>query len=490
MLKIRSTLADCLEKSCINFQKIEFAKVLIYSSKTREVWGKTVSMNWEQLLCAERLTGKSAKQEAGRSPFLSDHDKIVFSGAFRRLARKTQVHPLAANDHIHNRMTHSLEVSCVGRSLAIRVGEALKENNRLPEGIYPTDLGDIVQSTCLAHDIGNPPFGHTGEEAMKNWFQNEGSQYLESLTDSERADLENFEGNAQGLRVLTTSEYHQYGGGMRLTYATLGAFIKYPWCAEESLLGQRPKSNKYGIYQADVSFVQEIANKLGLVEKGNNWWCRHPLVYLMEAADDFCYGLIDLEDGLEMGLLRWDEIFEIIRPAIKESELPLIEKQLENISDGRKPAFIRGKIIDSYIESGVEAFMQNEAKFLGGEIHSDLISLCDVRIRSSVEEAKQYAKERIFAHPRKVELEIGAYDVLARLLTKLIPAAYQWHVCQGNLKEKENQMLIDLIGEKNLPKTGNLYDVLMAVVDFVSGMTDNYAVYLSKQFSGLGEHRL
>ena len=446
-----------------------------------------MSMKWENLLCAERLTGKSAKNEPGRSPFLSDHDKIVFSGAFRRLARKTQVHPLASNDHIHNRMTHSLEVACVGRTLAIRIAEALHQVGSLPENILPTDIGDIVQSTCLAHDIGNPPFGHTGEEAIKSWFEKEGDQYLANMNPNEQADLRNFEGNAQGLRILTTSEYHQYCGGMRLTYATLGAFIKYPWGSAEAIQGQRPKTNKYGIYQADVKHVEEIVQKTGLIKKGENWYCRHPLVYLMEAADDMCYGLIDLEDGLEMGLLRWDDIFDIIRPALKKAELLELERKLSKISEGRRPGYIRGKVMDAYIEASVEAFMDNEQAFLSGEIERDLISLCRPEIKNSVEDAKRYAKERIFAHPRKVELEIGAYDVMARLLAKLVPAAYSWHQTGGNLKNKENRMLINLIGEKNLPATGSEYDVLMAVIDFVSGMTDNYAVNLSKQFGGMGD---
>ena len=444
-----------------------------------------MSMNWQQLLCAERLTGKPAKYEPGRSPFLSDHDKIVFSGAFRRLARKTQVHPLAANDHIHNRMTHSLEVACVGRTLAIRIAEALRESQSLPDGIHPTDLGDIVQSTCLAHDIGNPPFGHTGEEAIRNWFVKEGEPYLDSLTLEEKNDLRHFEGNAQGLRILTTTEYHQFHGGMHLTYATLAAFIKYPW-GSEALQGTRPKSHKYGIYRTDAANMREIADKTGLVEHGDNWYCRHPLVYLMEAADDFCYGLIDLEDGLEMGLLRWQDIFDIMRPVFKKKELPKLEKQLSAISDSRKPGFVRGRIIDAYISAGVEAFMANEKDFLAGRVKDDLISLCEPSIQGSVKEAKQYAKERIFAHPRKVELEIGAYDVIGRLLGKLIPAAWHWY--QGDMINKENRMLIDLIGEKNLPREGSLYEVLMAVVDFVSGMTDNYALYLSKQFGGMGNN--
>ena len=440
-------------------------------------------MNWENLLNAERLGGKPAKSEPGRSPFLSDHDKIIFSGAFRRLARKTQVHPLATNDHIHNRMTHSLEVACVGRTLAIRIGEALHSHGSLPASVLPTDLGDIVQSTCLAHDIGNPPFGHTGEEAIKNWFRTDGRQYLQGLNEHQQQDLLNFEGNAQGLRVLTTSEYHQFQGGMRLTYATLAAFMKYPWA---SVVSNAPKPGKYGIYYSDLPHIEEIAQKTGLIRKGDNHYCRHPLVYLMEAADDFCYGILDLEDGLEMGLLRWQEVFDIIRPALKPEEIPQLEKQLHNVELSRKPGFVRGRVIEAYIEAGVEAFMQYEQAFLAGEVDGDLISLCRAEIRDSVEEAKQLAKERIFAHPRKVELEIGAYDVIGRLLKKLIPAACQWFENGGSVSQQESRMLINLIGEKNLPKNSDKYAVLMAVIDYVSGMTDNYATHLSKQFSGMG----
>ncbi|MET0378613.1 MAG: dGTP triphosphohydrolase, partial [Spongiibacteraceae bacterium] len=187
------------------------------------------TMQWEALLNSKRLGDRPAKQESGRNAFLRDHDKIIFSGAFRRLARKTQVHPLATNDHVHNRMTHSLEVSCVGRTLGIRVGEVLHQRGLLPHGIEDTDLGDIVQSACLAHDIGNPPFGHTGERAIRAWFQERGDKVLHGFDADQRADLEWFEGNAQGFRILTKSEYHQYEDGMRLTYATLATFLKYPW---------------------------------------------------------------------------------------------------------------------------------------------------------------------------------------------------------------------------------------------------------------------
>ena len=451
-----------------------------------------MSMNWSQLLCADRLGNRIAKHEEGRSPFHSDHDKIIFSGAFRRLARKTQVHPLATNDHVHNRMTHSLEVACVGRTLGIRVGEALRDKGDLPLQFVPTDIGDIVQASCLAHDIGNPPFGHTGEDALRNWFQKEGAEFLQDLSPAERDDVRVFEGNAQGLRVLTTSEYHQYHEGMRLTYATLASSIKYPWCSSPTVLGDRPKNNKYGVFQAELTYFHEIAQKTGLLQRGDNWYARHPLVYLMEAADDFCYGIIDLEDGLEMGILNWQEIYELLHPVIEGSaQLPELERLLKKVNDGRKPALMRGKVIDAFINAGTSAFIAHQNAFLRGEVEGDLISLCDPKVKNAVQAAKDLAKKKIFNHARRVELEIGAYAVIGTLLSTICTAVYASLGDAHNMTYKDNRVMA-LIGENNFHpnvvlKQGNYkYHALMAVIDFVSGMTDNYATNLAKQFNGIG----
>jgi len=454
-----------------------------------------MSMNWNQLLCAERLGQRAAKHEEGRSPFHSDHDKIIFSGAFRRLARKTQVHPMATNDHIHNRMTHSLEVACVGRTLGIRVGEALKDNGDLPEQFLPTDIGDIVQATCLAHDIGNPPFGHTGEDAIRNWFQKEGAEFLEVLTPSQQDDIRAFEGNAQGLRVLTTSEYHQYHEGMRLTYATLASSIKYPWCSSATVLNQRPKNNKYGVFQAELPYFHEIAKKTGLVLRGEDWYCRHPLVYLMEAADDFCYGIIDLEDGLEMGILQWSEIYELLRPVIEDSpQHDALERMLKKVNDGRKPALVRGKVIDAFINAGTQAFIAHQQDFLNGKVDGDLISLCDPKVKTAVQAAKDLAKQKIFNHSRRVELEIGAYSIIGTLLDTICSAVYASLGDPRQMTYKDNRVMA-LMGDNNfhpnVSKRAENYQylALMAVIDFISGMTDNYATNLAKQFNGMGESR-
>lgn len=458
-------------------------------------------MEWSKLLLlnTKRQGNRDPKQELGRSPFNSDHDKIIFSGAFRRLAKKTQVHPLATNDHVHNRLTHSLEVACVGRSLGIKVGHALKDKNHLPTEFVPTDLGDIVQSACLAHDIGNPPFGHTGEEAIRNWFSSDGNKYLEKLTPDQKNDLLHFEGNAQGLRVLTSSEYHPNDGGMRLTYATLASFIKYPWTSMACVSKDcRPKDNKYGVFQSELKIFEEIASAVGLEKQsGEHWYCRHPLVYLMEAADDFCYGILDLEDGLEMDILKWEDIYQILKPVLDASQVTDLESDFSNVCNRGKPAIIRGKVISAYIDAAATAFIENEQKFLNGEIEGDLISLCPDNIKNSVTDAKNTSKEKIFKHPRKVELEIGSYYVISTLLEIMCAAAEEWVKNPDKLSYKSKRV-IDLIGKNTFdfikssseqqPDTRN-YLAIMRVIDFISGMTDHYATYLAKQFNGMGQSR-
>ena len=244
----------------------------------------TKTMRWDKLLSSARFGEQQGTlaMDLGRTPFHKDYDRIIFSSAFRRLDRKTQVHPLSENDHVHSRLTHSLEVACVGRSLGTRVGQAL--GKVLPDFVDASDIGALVQAACLAHDIGNPPYGHTGEDAIRHWFlDRDNAHFLEGLSELEQADLQTFEGNAQGLRIVTQVESHRFDGGMRLTYGTLGAFLKYPWTVDYVVRGER---KKFGCYQTELPLMREVANALGLIQTGENAWCRHPLVYLLEAADE------------------------------------------------------------------------------------------------------------------------------------------------------------------------------------------------------------
>lgn len=450
-------------------------------------------MEWQRLLEKRRLGDRTAKDETGRTAFLRDHDKIIFSGAFRRLARKTQVHPLATNDHVHNRLTHSLEVSCVGRTLGIRVGERLQQQGLLPGSIAATDLGDIVQAACLAHDIGNPPFGHTGERAIRAWFIDRGARFLDSLQPQQASDLRLFEGNAQGFRILTKSEYHQYDDGMRMTYATLGAFLKYPWLSAHAEDRNCPRPGKYSAFLAEADSFRQICHATGMTPIAPDVFARHPLTYLVEAADDFCYAIIDLEDGLEMDLLHWDEVHALLAPAFPDSDevRSLLQSDLRV---GRKAALLRGKIIERFIEAGVEAFMANHDLLLSGELRGDLISHCEPEVHGVVENAKVLARTRVFEHPRKIELEIGAFEVIGTLLGGLIEAALS--LAEGKTANYRHERIIDLVGRhsfppglRDMPLQQRQYQCMMRVLDFLAGMTDDYATYLAKQFAGMAVTR-
>src|SRR5690554_1288238 len=315
----------------------------------------SATMHWHKLLSATRFGEPQGTLdlEPGRTPFDKDYDRIIFSSAFRRLDRKTQVHPLAENDHVHSRLTHSLEVGCVGRSLGTRVGRALRD--KLPLGLNANDVGALVQAACLAHDIGNPPYGHTGEDAIRHWFREPGNaHFLDGLNDLEKADLQTFEGNAQGFRLVTQTESHREQGGMRLTYGTLGAFLKYPWTVDYVQKGQ---AKKFGCYQTELEILRKVAEELGLIELKENFWARHPLVYLLEAADDICYGIIDLEDGIEMDLLRHDEVEALLMPVL-EGHYD-VEAELKHIDTSRRRLqILRGMVMEVLVTAVSEAFIK------------------------------------------------------------------------------------------------------------------------------------
>lgn len=439
-------------------------------------------MNWQQLLNAERLgavRNDLFDHESGRSDFHKDHDRIVFSSPFRRLGRKTQVHPLTENDHVHTRLTHSIEVSCVGRSLGILVGQRLQY--ALPPHINAYDIGAIVQAACLAHDIGNPPFGHAGEYAIRDWFCRDQHAYLlQNLSANERLDLMTFEGNAQGFRVVTQLENHRFEGGMRLTYATLGTTLKYPWTSSEAT-----PSGKFSCYQSEKNILEEIATELGLPKVGKNSWARHPLSYLMEAADDICYAILDLEDGIEIGMLAYEQV-EPLLIKICGGQQDLLELEIAAApSNRRKISLLRGKAIERCVLSATETFMQQYTLIMEGKFKGDLLSACPSSMKDGINAAKQLARDRIFNERRKIEIEVGSFTCLDILLGAFCNAAYQQKVSpQLSFRMKR---ILDLM-EYNAPKKEwPLYESYSRVLDFIGGMTDNYATYLAQQVGGMGK---
>jgi dGTPase len=438
-------------------------------------------LDWQTLLTRERLGKPSpSTDELGRSPFHKDHDRIIFSGAFRRLGRKTQVHPVSSSDLIHTRLTHSLEVSCVGRSLGMRVGEMLR--GQLPAWCEPSDLGMVVQSSCLAHDIGNPPFGHSGEDAIRHWFQQAAARgWLDALSDAERGDFLSFEGNAQGFRVLTQLEYHQFDGGTRLTYATLGAYLKYPWSSRHAeALGY--KKHKFGCYQSERPLLEQIAGKLGLPKLEEQRWARHPLVYLMEAADDICYGLIDLEDGLEMELLDYAEVESLLLDLVGD-DLPETYRQLgPHDSRRRRLAILRGKAIEHLTNAAAQAFVAQQDALLAGKLRGDLVEHMHGPAKHCVQAAKAMAREKIFQDKRKTLHEIGAYTTLEILLNAFCGAALEQH--GGRSPSFKNRRILDLLGHNAPDPHQPLYLAYLRMIDFIAGMTDSYATEMAREMTG------
>jgi len=435
-------------------------------------------MNWQQLLSSDRFGEEqgSLNLETARTPFHKDYDRIIFSSAFRRLDRKTQVHPLTENDHIHTRLTHSLEVGCVGRSLGTLVGQALK----LPAHLNASDVGALVQAACLAHDIGNPPYGHTGEDAIRHWFRDpENEHFLNGLSELEKADLQTFEGNAQGFRLVTQVESHRFQGGMRLTFGTLGAFLKYPWTVNYVQQGQ---AKKFGCYQTELPILRKVAKQLGLIELQKDYWARHPLVYLLEAADDICYGLIDLEDGIEMELLHYQEVEELLQPLLLHRWDAVCE-ELEHADNlRRRLQMLRGQAMEVMVNAVSQAFVKYEAQLLRGELKGDLIDYCPPVVKQVVTAAKNMARERIFRDSRKLAVEIGSYSTLGVLLEAFLSAVRE-HVQRGETTFR-NQRIMELMGRSAPGRDWSLYEAYMRAIDFISGMTDNYAAQLARQFSG------
>lgn len=438
-----------------------------------------MEMQWQTLLTTKRYGhAEIAEEEIGRSHFHKDQDRIIFSSAFRRLGRKTQVHPMSLNDHIHTRLTHSIEVGSLGRSLGIRVGEQIRD--QLPEWATSYDIGMIVQSACLAHDIGNPPFGHAGEYAIRDWFKRQSdSILLRDLTAEQKLDLMTFEGNAQGFRVVTRIENHLLDGGLRLTYPTLGALLKYPWSAEHAT-----DKGKFSAYQTEVEILNKLGKELGLIPKGNDRWCRHPLTYLMEAADDICYAILDLEDAIELNILSFDEIKPILLKLCGDTSFD--DEILSTAASARrKISALRGKAMEYMVGSAVQAYMDNQGAIMSGKYTGELLSDGEANVREGLLEAKTLAREKVFPDTRKTELEVGAYTTLGVLLEAFCDAVYENHSLKGKGLSYRSERIISLMGIHAPDPELSLYHAYMRALDFISGMTDNYAAYLARQIGGL-----
>ncbi|MBT2972237.1 MAG: deoxyguanosinetriphosphate triphosphohydrolase [gamma proteobacterium symbiont of Ctena orbiculata] len=449
-----------------------------------------MSMNWSQLLSHKRLGSReSSTDSTTRTDFQRDLDRIVFSSAFRRMQDKTQIFPLSKIDYVRTRLTHSLESSSVGRSLGTLVGEQIIARHRLEEN-EASDFGDICAAACLAHDIGNPPFGHSGEDAIRHWAENGayGKQRVAVLQGSQREDFLNFEGNSQGFRVLTRLQNRDNPGGLQLTCATLAAFTKYP---RESCIGngrfQGVSAKKPGFTAEDQGLFTEVADSVGLLRRDPVLaiWHRHPLAFLVEAADDICYRVIDIEDGYRLGHLSFQEAMELFVAVLPDSPARL--KRLGGITgDKEKIEFLRAKVISQAISEILSCFLDHEEAILGGRFDQPLMS--QIPHRAEMDRLIEVANDKIYIAPEVIEIETAGFQVISELLERFIPIVDDV-AAHGNRARPRSQMMIRLIpeqfiGAQAMPAEDD-YTRLLRLTDFVSGMTDSYAVSLYKKVTGI-----
>jgi dGTPase len=440
-------------------------------------------MQWEQLLSLKRQGDTSKRlrkeQDDTRLGFEVDYDRIIFSAAFRSLQDKTQVIPLSKTDFVHNRLTHSLEVSVVGRSLGRLVGKQIISNYpHLQEvhGFQANDFGAIVAAAALSHDIGNPPFGHSGEKAIGEYFKTgNGLQYKDQLTEKQWQDLIDFEGNANGFSVLAASR-EGIEGGLRISYATLGAFMKYP---KESL-PKKPTSKicdkKYGFFQQDKAFFTEVANELGLIsnKSGNDiGFERHPLAYLVEAADDICYTIIDFEDGINLGLISEEYALEYLIKLVKNGIDT--KKYNELLTKEDRISYLRALAIGSLINDAVAVFMQNEKAILAGEFPFSLMDKS--QYKAQMNDIIQISIKNVYQSKEVIHKEVMGYKVINNLLDSFCTATNKK---ENGSASNYDELLLRLLPERFQFNRKNLYDRLLHICHFVSLLTDGKAVELYK----------
>lgn len=456
--------------------------------------GKAERMDWNKLLHSGRLCDAREDYDLhiGRTAFQRDFDRIVFSSAFRRLQDKTQVFPVPESDFVHSRLTHSIEVSSVGRTLGNMAGEFVleKEPQLIQKGFTASIFGDVVAAASLAHDVGNPPFGHSGEDAISEFFLSREKEFAAlNLTNQQWNDLTKYEGNAHGFRLITNHHPGQTAGGLRLTYAVLATFAKYP---RESYIDQnqlindgikRTSSKKFNFFQTEKEYFKEVAERIGLnslIVEGSSAlaWCRHPLSFLVEAADNICYRLIDLEDGYKLGYIDFDEVETLLMPFMKNAaDHNQSIKKYDVLTDkGEKIGYLRAKAISVLISESMEVFKNNYDSIILGEFDSELTDkIASVNLLEG-----DIKKANIFLYNQKsvLEIEITGYKIISGLLQIYLEA-------QNNLHSKLNKKLIAQLPEQFLKNENDSeYDVVMKTVDYIARMSDSYALNLYRRLTG------
>ncbi|MDE5702076.1 MAG: deoxyguanosinetriphosphate triphosphohydrolase [Bacteroides sp.] len=436
-------------------------------------------MNWNTLISAKRFGLEEFHQERheNRSEFQRDYDRLVFSAPFRRLQNKTQVFPLPGSIFVHNRLTHSLEVSCVGRSLGNDVAKALLSRHpELQQTSYLSEIGSIVSAACLAHDLGNPPFGHSGERAISTFFsEGKGMSLKEELSASQWEDLTHFEGNANAFRLLTHQFVGRRKGGFVLTYSTLASIVKYPFSS--SLAG---KKSKFGFFTTEEESFRRIAEELGMKQLNENplKYARHPLVYLVEAADDICYQMMDIEDAHKLKILTTRETQELLLSYFPEERKAHMLKTLGFVSDiNEQIAYLRSCVIGLLINECAQTFLENEEKILEGEFEGSLIKHISELPAKTYKHCEALSMEKIYRSRDVLDIELAGFRIISTLLDLMIDAV-------RSPEKAYSQLLINRVSEQYNIKAPALYERIQAVLDYISGMTDVFALDLYRKING------
>lgn len=435
-------------------------------------------MNWNTLLSAKRFGLEEFHQERheNRSEFQRDYDRLVFSAPFRRLQNKTQVFPLPGSIFVHNRLTHSLEVSCVGRSLGNDVAKGiLAKEPDLQQSFLP-EIGSIVSAACLAHDLGNPPFGHSGERAISTFFsEGKGLILKGELTETQWEDFTHFEGNANAFRLLTHQFEGRRPGGFVLTYSTLASIVKYPFSS--SLAG---KKSKFGFFISEEGSFRRIAEELGMIKLNEHplRYARHPLVYLVEAADDICYQMMDIEDAHKLKILTTDETKSLLLSYFDDERKAHMEQTLKIVSDvNEQIAYLRSSVIGLLIRECTQAFLDNEKQILAGKFEGTLIKHISPLPASAYHLCSEVSFEKIYCSRDVLDIELAGFRIIGTLLELMTDA-----VCSP--EKTYSKLLINRVSSQYNIKSPVFYERIQAVLDYISGMTDVFALDLYRKING------
>lgn len=439
-------------------------------------------MQWHTLVNDKRFGLEDyhdPKKNLTRTDFRRDYDRLVFSSPFRRLQNKTQVFPLPGSIFVHNRLTHSLEVSCVGKSMADRIAVELRHRHASsPHGTEHFDhLGDIVAAACLAHDLGNPPFGHSGEKAISTFFsEGAGKELRPLLSDGEWSDLTRFEGNANAFRVLTHQFKGRRKGGFAMTYSTLASIVKYPY---ESILATK---DKFGFFTSERNDFRKVAEELGMLRLSADGeplkYARHPLVYIVEAADDICYEVMDIEDAHKLKILSTREVTEAFLSFFPEERRRQMERVMDTVEDpNEKISYLRSCVVGVLVERCAETFIANEDKILAGTFEGSLLSNIDSLEREGYARCNSISWAKIYRSAEVVDIELAGNRIITFLMEKLTEA-----VTHPELNY--SRLLLAKFPQQYDATAPTLFGKIQAVLDHVSAMTDVYALDLYRKLNG------